>query len=139
MFILNRGAHWEDDCFVLKSLQLALEFIETRFPKALTVWRTTPPGHENHLLLYNSKPLSVDTKDYSLDSIPYNWGKIMIQNSKIVRFLLSKFPKVIIFDVAPVLALRHDHHKDGYHYTLPGPPDFVTEYIFTFLPELFKL
>ena len=133
IIILNRGAHFEESGIVLRAIEEALSFIEIHSPGAKVIWRTTPRGHSNFASVFHAPPLVVEE---DVTNLPFNWGNIVSQNRDVVQFIENRFPCVLIFDVAPILNLRHDYHKDGLHYTIPGPLDLFSRVFFHFLPDI---
>ena len=137
IFILNRGTWYLPLQSHLKAVQGMLAFVRSLAPNATIFWRTASAGHPE---VYGSE--SVQNAPPLLHPPPpaayaqglparYHWAEILAQNEPTVAALP---PDVLVVDVAPAAALRHDSHpsrtyaidsekRDGVHYCLPGPVD----------------
>jgi hypothetical protein len=135
---LNRGAHYEEDSIVLNAVDAAVSYIKRTAPSTKIIWRTSMRGHLNPDQFFDAPPLSEEIEFKELEKLPYNWGKILTQNAKVLNFLKNKFSDTLILDVAPAMGLRHDRHArgDGLHWKMPGPIDHVLETFAHFLIEI---
>jgi hypothetical protein len=139
IWVLNRGAHYLPTAQHLESVEEAIELARGMAPLSSIFWRTCAPPHpdfiEAPLEVQNAPPLKypLGVEAYGgYWSQNYKWWDFYSQNNITVASLPED---VVVLDVAPASALRHDSHcgrpegqePDGMHYCIPGPIDTWVE------------
>jgi hypothetical protein len=137
IWVLNRGVWFRELNVHLELVEDMIQLVRSVAPDATLFWRTTPAGHPDtfgDVAMQNAPPLArPPPAEAFADGLPaqFNWWSIQEQNAATVAALP---PDVIVFDVVPATALRHDSHpvrsfeidgemRDGLHYCIPGPVD----------------
>ncbi|KAI9018281.1 hypothetical protein DFJ74DRAFT_708505 [Hyaloraphidium curvatum] len=117
--VLNAGAHYQPDNLRIPWARKAIAAAVRLRPRALVVWRDTPPGHANCSRIF--EPLSAPQEPAW--ALPFAWGKFAGQNAKIAEMVEREFPGVVYMDVATATALRGDLHRSAAEKVVPDDSD----------------
>jgi hypothetical protein len=137
IWVLNRGVWYRKMREHLQIVKGILHLVKSLAPNSTLFWRTTPAGHPDafgKVPLQNAPPLVAPIEEFNFTAglaAKYMWWEAQSQNEETVAALPSN---VIVVDVVPATALRHDSHpvrafaidresRDGLHYCIPGPVD----------------
>ncbi|CAI5467040.1 unnamed protein product [Closterium sp. Yama58-4] len=127
--IVNRGAHYIGGRDFELSVRAAMRLLRRKLPRALLVYRNSPPGHVN--CSSYDRPIKIRQDPATL---PFHWDTFSAQND-IAREIAEEV-KAVYMDVDTMTALRPDGHKgyvkergitDCLHYCTPGPVDTWVE------------
>lgn len=139
IWVLNRGAHFLPTSQHLGSVGEAIGLARDMAPLSSIFWRTCAPPHpdfiDSPLEVQNAPPLEYPLGVEAYGGYwpqNYKWWDFYSQNNATVASLPED---VVVLDVAPASALRHDSHcarpegqePDGMHYCIPGPIDMWVE------------
>jgi hypothetical protein len=137
IWIMNRGAWYRKMPQHLQIIKGMMQLVKSLTPNSTLFWRTTPVGHPDafgRTPQQNAPPLDSPIEELNFTAglaAKYMWWEVQSQNEETVAALPSD---VIVVDVVPATALRHDSHpvrsfaidkenRDGLHYCIPGPVD----------------
>ncbi|GJP38455.1 hypothetical protein CLOM_g22887, partial [Closterium sp. NIES-68] len=127
--VVNRGAHFVGGRDFELSVRAAMRLLRRKLPRALIVYRNSPPGHAN--CSSYDRPIKIRQDPATL---PFHWDTFSAQND-IAREIAEEV-KAVYMDVDTMTALRPDGHKgyvkergitDCLHYCTPGPVDTWVE------------
>ncbi|CAI5957325.1 unnamed protein product [Closterium sp. NIES-65] len=104
--VVNRGAHYVGGRDFELSVRAAMRLLRRKLPRALLVYRNSPPGHVN--CSSYDRPIKIRQDPATL---PFHWDTFSSQND-IAREIAEEV-KAVYMDVDTMTALRPDGHKGG--------------------------
>ena len=135
VFVVNRGAHWDEDAVAEDGLLRFLRMVHEDMSNATVIFRSTNLVHVNCSHYMDPPPGTppFDPSTYEFVHDPrWHWRDIAIQSDNVSKAVMNavRDPAGIFLDITPSSSLRPDLHRGGtdrtlghdcLHFCLPNP------------------